>query len=154
MVSLEMSRIDSYNILWLKYVDDVDLSQHCMKCLIGAKSKKVNPSFWNGKVDLDESNSEYFYLCGVVYPWDWVKNFHCAFRKKEGASFEYKFRDTWIKVENAEQVPISSNNIDMTNIKASNRLYSTCRNWQFANWFRKNVKPKCKKTEIQKFELF
>ena len=43
MVTLELLKSNYYRIFWLKYVDDVDLSQHCMKSLLGVKSKKVTP---------------------------------------------------------------------------------------------------------------
>ena len=141
MVTLELKNSDRYHILWLKYVTDVDLSQHCLKCLLGVKSKKVTPAFRSGVITLDESDeAEYYYLCGVVYPWNWANNFHCVFHKKEGAEFTYKFRNTEVHVINAEQVPISDKWINKGLPQARNRYYSTCRNWQFANWFQKNVK--------------
>lgn len=149
-VTLEMKRSDGYRILWLKYVDNVDLSEHCMKCLVGVKSKKVTPSLWKGSVVLDESNSDYFYLCGVVYPWDWKNNFHCAFQRADGEEFTYKFRNTEIHVINAKKIDISDKWINRSLYNANNRLYSTCRNWQFANWFKKNVVPKNIKQDEKK----
>ena len=145
-VVLELKHSDYYRIFWLKYVDDVDLSQHCMKSLIGVKSTKVSPRFRKGVITLDESNSEYFYLCGVVYPWSWKDNFHCAFRKAEGKEFTYTFRHTEVHIYNAEQIEISPKWIDIWNLFAKNKLYSTCRNWQFANWFAKNCQPKKEET--------
>ena len=77
---------------------------------------------------LDESDSEYFYLCGVVYPWSWADNFHCVFKKAEGKEFSYKIRDTEVHVINAEKIEISEKWIDWKNPFAQNRLYKTCRN--------------------------
>ena len=156
MVTLEMKKSNRYQILWLKYVDDVDLTQHCLKSLLGVKSKKVNPNFVKGTITLDESDSEYYYLCGVVYPWNWANNFHCVFKKSEGKEFTYKFRDTEVHIINAEQIQIESKWIDWRNPFAKNKLYNTCRNWQFANWFAKNVKEKNveKETETLQLELF
>lgn len=65
-----------------------------------------------GTITLDESDSEYFYLCGVVYPWSWADNFHCVFKKAEGKEFSYKFRDTEVHVINAEKIEISEKWID------------------------------------------
>ena len=109
------------------------------------------------KDSLLASNNEYFYLCGVVYPWSWKDNFHCAFRKKEGAEFTYKFRNTEVYVINAEQIEIADTWINYGLSVARNRLYNTCRNWQFANWFEKNVKhkvPEKPKYEQLQLDLF
>lgn len=154
-VILELQKSDFYRIFWLKYVDDVNLQQHCMKCLLGKKSEKVSSNFRIGTIILNESDSEYFYLCGVVYPWNWSNNFHCAFRKVEGKEFTYTFRHTAIRVINAEQIEITDKWIDPFNPKAKDKFYYTCRNWQFANWFAKNCKPKTiPKNEFNQINLF
>ncbi len=156
-VFLDLEKSDYYHILWLKYVEDVDLSNHCMKSLLGVKSRKVHPQYRSGLIKLDESNADYFYMCGVVYPWNWSNNFHCAFKRAEGKEFTYSFRGTTVHVINAEQIPISNKWINPMDALAKNRLYSTCRNWQFANWFARNARkepPKPKVEEPQQLELF
>ena len=51
--------------IWLMYVNGVNLSQHCKPCLKGFTSRKIHK---NTKclenVELNEAESEYYYLCG------------------------------------------------------------------------------------------
>ena len=80
MVKIEFAEFKGiYKILWLRYVSGVDLSQHCMKSLLGSNDRRVYPfmkQVWN----LDLKDAPYYYLCGVDLNFDWRKNLHLAFR--------------------------------------------------------------------------
>ena len=44
-----------------------------------------------------------------------------------------------VDIADAEQLPISEDYIDMEHPKAKIKAYRTCRNWQFAHWFKRNL---------------
>ncbi len=120
--------------IWLKYVTGVDLSNHCAKCLKGAFSNRLDATTAHAEdIKLDEAKANIFYLCGVSQPFRWVKNFHLAFRHKEGETLEFKSNGIHVIIENAERIKFSSDDIapDAPNIEK--KAYSTCRNWQFAH---------------------
>ncbi len=120
--------------LWLKYVTGVDLSQHCAKGLIGAYSKHIKADLSHAEnIDLNEAPANIFYLCGVSKPFRWVKNFHLAFRHKEGETLEFKSNGVHVVIENAERITFSADDIAPDDPNAHKKAYSTCRNWQFAH---------------------
>jgi hypothetical protein len=135
MVKITFESNEVWMYLWLKYVKSIDTSVHCGKCLIGEYSKKIDAQKNHFSIELDESDSEYFYLCGVTKPYVWKNNFHLAFKKSEGKSFKYNFNGTFVEIENAEKIDFSMNDIDWNLPFARKKEYCTCRNWQFANWF-------------------
>ena len=123
-----------WSFIWLMYVNDVNLKRHCKSCLIGYTSKKIdNKTRHEENVPLDESEAEYYYLCGGSHPYKWEDNFHLAWKEKEGESFEYSFNGITIKLKNAQRVEFSEEDIDKTLEHADESEYYTCRNWQFAN---------------------
>lgn len=122
-----------FKYLWLKTVENVDLSVHCARCLIGKYDNRIKP-FKGLRTDLLLTDNIY-YLCGVSSPYRWENNFHLAFKPCEGSSVEYSNNGIDIVIENAERIDISDKYIDSRNINAGKRDYFTCRNWQFANWF-------------------
>ena len=126
-----------FRYLWLKSVVDVDLSQHCARCLIGKYSKAIN----NKTIQLNDLNLEngVYYLCGVSIPYNWNNNFHLAFMYKEGETIHHSNNGIDIQIENAVALPISTEFIDNTDIHANNKSYATCRNWQFAHYFKKRL---------------
>ena len=79
------------------------------------------------------------YLCGVVFPLDWARNFHLAFRPCKGKVLTEEQNGVWIQIEDAEKLPISPEFIDRANPHCDEPLYYACRNWQFAHWFRQNI---------------
>ena len=89
-VIIEDMAVDKpWSFVWLMYVNDVNLKKHCKPCLIGYTSQKINKRTRHEKnVALDESEAEYYYLCGGSYPYKWEDNFHLAWKEKEGESFE------------------------------------------------------------------
>ncbi len=129
----------SFKYLWLKYINDIDLTNHCAKCLLGTYSKKVsNKTQEEFDIKLDESDAVVYYLCGVSMPYNWNKNFHLAFKEKEGSILKYDFNGIEIELENAERILFSKDDIDLADPNANKAVFATCRNWQFAYHLRKN----------------
>lgn len=130
----------SFKYLWLKYVNNVNLDVHCAKSLIGEYSKKITTKqgeFYN--IALDESDYKAIYLCGVSYPYVWENNFHLAFKYSEGKTLYYNSNGIEIILKNAVRLPIDIKYVDFSHPKAKFKSYHTCRNWQFAHWFYKNM---------------
>lgn len=125
--------------LWLKTVENVDLTKHCAKCLIGEYDKRINNTIKEKKEIVLDPNKVY-YLCGVSKPFVWRNNFHLAFKNKIGSTIKYINNGIEIVIEDAEQLPINFDYIDKNNIFANNKAYCTCRNWQFANYFKNFIK--------------
>ena len=134
-VIIEDITVDNpWSFIWLMYVNDVNLKRHCKPCLIGYTSQKINKRTRHEEnVSLDESEAEYYYLCGGSHPYKWEDNFHLAWKEKEGESFEYSFNGINIKLKNAERVEFSEEDILEAQEFRDRLEYYTCRNWQFAN---------------------
>lgn len=128
----------NFRYLWLKTVKDVDLSQHCAKCLIGEYDSRISPS--KSSLHGIELADEVYYLCGVSSPYNWEKNFHLAFMPAAGSSIHYESNGITIDIEGAVQLPISEKYVDVHHPKAHLKAYRTCRNYQFAHWFSKNLR--------------
>lgn len=126
-----------FHHFWMKTVEDVNLNCHCINCLIGQRDYRITPKK-RTFVNL-ELPDKIHYLCGVVYPFDWASNFHLAFRPCEGKVLIENQNGVWIRIEDAEKLPISPQFIDPSNPHSEERLFKTCRNWQFANWYRQNI---------------
>lgn len=134
----KISITGDFRYLWLKTVVDVDLNQHCAKCLIGEYDKRMSAALKDA-TDL-ELEDQVYYLCGVAEPFVWSNNFHLAFRPCEGSTVVYENNGISIEIEGAERLPISIDHIDTTHPKARFKTYHTCRNYQFAHWFYKNIR--------------
>lgn len=128
----------NFKYLWLKTVEDVDLSQHCAKCLIGKYDNRISPEKCIYKdIDLQD---KYYYLCGVSKPYNWSMNFHLAFRPCNGNKIAFSKNGICVEIEDAEIIEISPNNINLLDVNAGKKAFSTCRNWQFAHWFAREIK--------------
>jgi len=132
---IEEIKVESkWSFIWLMYVNGIDLNKHCKPCLKGYTSRKVGKWTKHEKnVCLDESNAEYYYLCGGSFPYKWENNFHLAWKENHGESFEYSFNGITVKLKNAERIEFSEEDIEKTQKYANLPEYYTCRNWQFAN---------------------
>ncbi len=121
-----------FKYLWLKKVEDIDLSVHCAKCLVGQYINAVNTK----QKDYEDIELEdgIYYLCGVALPYKWDNNFHLAFKYSEGNSITYENNGISIVIQNAIQLPIDEKYIDITDKHAHLKTYRTCRNWQFAHY--------------------
>ena len=131
----------SFMYLWLKTVEDIDLTKHCAKCLIGEYDARINNTI-KEKQEIVLDPTKIYYLCGVSKPYVWENNFHLAFISKIGNTIKYSSNGIEIVIEDAEQLPINSKYIDKSNIFSNKKVYSTCRNWQFANYFKNFIKGK------------
>lgn len=157
MVTIEYAQFKHlYRIIWLRYVSGVDLSQHCMKSLVGENDKRIKWWVKALPINLDLRPAPFYYLCGVEVNWNWAKNLHIAFKEKEGSVIEID--DDFIKcrIINAERIPVTADYIDNTLPHANEKAYNTCRNWWFANYLaaRYNIavenKPKYRETDMFK----
>lgn len=125
-----------FKYLWLKTVRDVDLSQHCAKCLIGEYDTRISNHITEiHNIPLSDC---IYYLCGVAQPYNWHRNFHLAFAPSAGKLLTYENNGISVEIEDAVPLPIDDSNNNHP--KMIYKSYSTCRNWQFANWFHDNLK--------------
>jgi len=132
-----------YKYLWLKYVVDADLSQHCQKSLVGIRSRKFSKGAKYGYADkppilLDETaNSPFaYYICGVSEPYRWDYNFHLAFKFVPQSTCEVKTAREHFILDHAERIDIENLErfIDRGDPNYGNTEFRTCRNWIFANY--------------------
>ena len=130
-----MKIMSEFRYLWLKTVEDVDLSQHCAKCLIGKYDDRIKEKVF--PIDL---KNEIYYLCGVAFPFKWENNFHLAFMPCENENIYFNDKGIEILIEGAKILPISTTFIDKTDPNFNKKSYYTCRNWQFAHYFKKHLK--------------
>jgi len=127
----------TFKYLWLKTVEGVDLSQHCARCLAGEYSKAVSNTTERAEnITLGDS---VYYLCGVALPFNWHHNFHLAFRPRLGSEVELKSNGIHVVIEDAERLPVSAEYIDPDDPHANTKAYNTCRNWQFAHYYKKRL---------------
>lgn len=133
----ELTVKSACRFLWLKKVVDVDLSKHCSKSLIGDYIETIQAEQEHYE-NVDLQNGIY-YLCGVVVPFIWENNIHLAFRYSAGDRVKIDNDFYKVDIEDAELIEITKEQIDYTLPKAKFKTYNTCRNWWFANWFKKNI---------------
>lgn len=134
---LEMTVTKPFRYLWLKSVTGVSLSAHCARCLKGTYDERIGP-------DVIELNNitlhgDLYYLCGVSKPYRWENNFHLAFKRKDGATLRYSDNGISVIIENAERIEITADAIDHSLPQAAKKEFCTCRNWQFANWLKRQM---------------
>lgn len=123
----------NFMYIWLKKIENVDLSKHCAKCLIGEYNSNINKET---KIITDlEIEKGIYYLCGVSEPYVWKNNFHLAFKEKLGNTLIINKKGIYIEIEDAEEIIFSDKDIDNHLKEANQKQFYTCRNWQFANKF-------------------
>ena len=126
-----------FRYLWLKSVEGVNLDDHCAKSLIGQYDNRIGKDIHQiNDVTLEHN---VYYLCGVALPYKWANNFHLAFRHKPGAILKYENNGISVTIQDAERIVFSENDVDWSLPQAKKREYHTCRNWQFANWYKNNT---------------
>lgn len=126
----------NYWIIWMRYVNGVNLNEHCMKSLLGRNDQRFKRGITQYE-DIELERAPYYYFCGVHANWDYPKNIHIAWKDSVG-SFVVDNEYVYAEIEGGEMIEISPQYIDRTNPNATNKLYTTCRNWQFANWLAKS----------------
>lgn len=133
MVTLEYAQLKgSYRILWLRYVYGADLSQHCMKSLLGHNDRRVR-GYMRSLPTLNLEESRFYYLCGVDEHFVWERNLHLAFAPSIGGVIEIDNPFIKCRIVNARRLEISQSDIDWTLKESRSKIYNTCRNWWFAN---------------------
>ena len=129
-----------FKYLWLKYIEEIDLSKHCQDTFVGLTSRKIGTRFITGAIKEVEFNDirlneirhpQAFYLCGVSEPYVWERNFHLAFIPKKGGRIVKSGRGIRLSIADAEEVKITPNFIDPTHPMARRKDFNSCRNWQF-----------------------
>lgn len=140
----ELIAPNRYAYLWMMYVVDADLSEHCQKSLIGVKSRKFSKGAKHGYADqapieLNEAESPFYYICGGSPDYDWNKNLHIAFRYKKDHVIKIKTpREHWI-IDHAERIEISADDIDRNDPHYSDLNYRTCRCWRHGHFVKKHL---------------
>lgn len=147
IVKLEIK--GNYWIQWLRYVSGVNLNEHCMKSLLGYNDKRIRRGITLYE-DIELDKAPYYYFCGVHAGWAYAKNIHIAWKDSSDGRFVVDNEFVYAEIEGAERIEIDASYIDETNPFANNKLYNTCRNWQFANWLAKT--DDSIKKEINKYK--
>lgn len=139
MVTIEYAELKGfYKILWLRYVNGVDLSNHCMKSLLGHNDRRVRGFMRQLPANLRLEESPYYYLCGVDANFVWEKNLHLAFTYSCGSVIEIDDAFIRCRILNARRLEISNRFIDWSLPQSRNKFFNTCRNWWFANMIASN----------------
>jgi len=119
-----------YRYVWLKYVNGFDLSVHCAKCLQGTYEARINKDKLDYR-DMELPPSPYYYFCTV---YQYATNIHLAFEEAEGETITIEDDRYSITIENARQIHFDDSRIDPALDGSRLKAFTTCRNWQFANW--------------------
>jgi len=139
MVTIEYAELKGfYKILWLRYVNGVDLSNHCMKSLLGHNDRRVRGFMRQLPANLRLEESPYYYLCGVDANFVWEKNLHLAFTYSCGSVIEIDDAFIRCRILNARRLEISNRFIDWSLPQSRNKFFNPCRNWWFANMIARN----------------
>lgn len=139
---LTWTRRAEYSSIWLKYVNGVNLSTHCIESLVGGRQKPLDRHQLTERLELTQHRQPLaWYLCGVTYPYRWTENAHLAFEYVPGATWEGEATVPGLLVKLENCLPIEGWGPDSVPEGAEfsqDRQYATCRNWQFAWWLRQN----------------
>ena len=129
-----------FKYLWLKSVNDVDLTKHCARSLIGDYSKIIHKGIKTlCDTEIDLKLSKAYYLCGVTDPFCYKDNFHLAFKESAGDVLYVNRNGIEIEIENAKEIPFSIKDVNFSLPEANKKEFLTCRNWQFANKFKRGI---------------
>ena len=132
MITIRKLKVSApFSYLWLKHVTGVNLAVHCAHCLLGEYDPHIKANLTEAE-NITLPDAPYHYLCGVSRPYVWSRNFHLAFREKEGSLLTVDRNGIYIEIENAEEVKFSMADADPNDPHYRSKNYRTCRNWQFA----------------------
>lgn len=127
-------------LFWLKDIRDVDITQCCAKCFIGA----YDPHFWDATHDKSEGivdvivkqhpDAKAYYLCGLSAGCVWKLNTHVAFVPDPNSEIHIDNDRIKLDITNARRI----NFWDYTPNPPGNftQRQRTCRNWIFANYIK------------------
>jgi hypothetical protein len=132
-----------FTFIWMMYISNVYLSEHCKAGLGGITSKHFHNNMEElTNLRLDESEmGKAYYICGVSKNFVWKKNFHCAFVYDENEEIDIDENGIKLHIKNAKRIEITPNDIIPGYPHSKERLYKTCRNWQFSFTFMKMFYP-------------
>ena len=132
MITIRTLKVSApFSYLWLKHVTGVNLAVHCAHCLLGEYDPRIKANLTEAE-NITLSDAPYHYLCGVSRPYVWSRNFHLAFREKEGSFLTVQCNGIFVEIENAEDVSFSMADVAPNDPHYRSKNYRTCRNWQFA----------------------
>jgi hypothetical protein len=141
-VRVEIEARDSYRIMWLAGIREVDLAQHCLKAFGESDRPHVNARQPRQTLLLPAANPPVaWYLCALPIPWDWSRNAHLAFEYAPSQTWEGDalVRGLGVRLTNARPIlGWGEHSIPHDAPRRNSRLYRTCRNWQFAWWLHVN----------------
>lgn len=141
-VRIEIEARDSYRIMWLAGIRELDLTQHCLKTFAESDRPHINVHQRRQTVHLPTANPPVaWYLCALPIPWDWSRNAHLAFEYAPGETWEGDalVRGLGVRLTNAHAIfGWSAQSVPLDAPRRSSRLFRTCRNWQFGWWLRNN----------------
>ncbi|MFI6089550.1 hypothetical protein [Streptomyces sp. NPDC051218] len=141
-VRIDIEARDSYRIMWLAGIREIDQTQHCLKTFGECDRPHINIHQRRQTLHLPAANPPVaWYLCALPIPWDWSRNAHLAFEHAPGETWEGDALVQGLGVRLTNARPIlgwGEHSIPLDAGNRSSRLYRTCRNWQFAWWLRFN----------------
>lgn len=137
----------AYRFFWLMRIAEVDLREHCQRCLIGYKSMVVRTRYFFGRqspfeikdTELEWSPSGKYYMCGVTMPYVWKRNFHLAFGYRPGGIVRKTWPGIVVELADAEEYYVKQEYMDPTHPRFIEQAYRTCRNAQFAWGFQRGL---------------
>lgn len=122
-----------YRIIWLRYVDGINLNEHCMKSLLGHNDPRVLFRAAALPRNMELEPCRFYYLCGVDENWRYANNLHVAFTPAESQEIVIDDEFVSLKIKNARRINIVPDYIDWTLPQSADKHYNTCRNWWFAS---------------------
>ena len=125
---------------WLRRIDDVDITQCCMKCFPGESDKRVFAASKSAPTTIDleieEPNSLFrpiaYYLCGLAKGWAYAKNTHVAFNPSPGDKVEVETDQIKLIITDAKEIHFQDYKPNPAGIFTQRQR--ACRNWIFANY--------------------
>lgn len=122
--------------LWAKAVTGIDLSQHCMKSLIGPTARGLGRNMPQGqelKVSMPApAGLICWYVCGVSVYSRLEQNAHLMAVPRAGSTASLEWDWGKASLTNAQRVGVVPDFIDPRDRNAQTPSYCTCRNWQAA----------------------
>ncbi|GMO38219.1 MAG: hypothetical protein Ta2B_17940 [Termitinemataceae bacterium] len=152
-MNLKISFKKYCEFFWLMGINDVDLTKHCKKCLIGItykdyysitkeNTKEVFPFEYNRHIKHDSNNKAY-YLCGLSENYVYENNTHLAFTYCPDENIIFDTEEVHVEINNAKRIEFENYNVINQNNYGSE--FTTCRNWIFANYFKNEITGNNKK---------
>lgn len=121
-----------YKYLWLRYINGVDLTQHCARTFIGRYDERFH-GFLSDIRNVELQEARWYYLCGVDSHGQWARNLHLAFVASAGSEINLDNSLIECRIVNARQIHFDNSYIDWSLPQAKKKEFNTCRNWWFSN---------------------